>query len=217
MRVKSDEDIKKELISKDLNELIKPLLIFVVLTILFGYAGYVYSVDNNLDIKHGIIFGSLFPLGIALIKVFDIENSFIYIAYTITYICISDYIPTFVGIIILFIIITLFLISFIYLEKKDRTEEIKTINYNESKIIHPVPNVNTQTSRTKYFSEINNDINEEVENDIFDEEEKLDYECELCFKKISYEEYELYDGYCEECFMDVHMDDKGNYHDEEIL
>ena len=89
MRVKSDEDIKKELISKDLNELIKPLLIFVVLAILFGYAGYVYSVDNNQDIKHGIIFGSLFPLGIALIKAFDIENFFIYIAYTITYICIS--------------------------------------------------------------------------------------------------------------------------------
>ena len=63
---KSDLDRKKELISKDLDELLKPLLAFVILAGLFGYAGYIYCVDNNHDIRHGIIFGSIFPLVHAL-------------------------------------------------------------------------------------------------------------------------------------------------------
>lgn len=53
---KTNSDINKELISKDLTELIKPLLTFVILAILFGYAGYKYSIDNGQDIRHGIIF-----------------------------------------------------------------------------------------------------------------------------------------------------------------
>ena len=80
-KVKNKVDIKKELISKELTELIKSLLAFIFLTVLFGYAGYTYSIDNNQDIKHGIVFGSLFPLGIALIKTLDIGNAFIYIVY----------------------------------------------------------------------------------------------------------------------------------------
>ena len=213
---KSNSDINKELISKDLTELIKPLLTFVILAVLFGYAGYKYSIDNGQDIRHGIIFGSLFPLGIALIKVLDIGNAFIYIIYTIAYICIVDYIPTFVGIIILFIIITLFVISFIYIEK-DRTEEISTIQYNNAKIIHPVPNKNTHPLNYKYTSDINNKYDNNFDKDFLDEDERLEHECEICSKKISYEEYEMYDGYCEDCFYDVHLDSKGNYHDEELF
>ena len=214
---KSNQDIKNELISKDLTELLKPLLAFVVFSVLFGYAGYSYSLDNNEDISHGIIFGSLFPLGIALIKFLNLDNIFIYIIYTIAYICIVEYIPTFVGITILLIIIAVFVGAFIQIEKKDRTEQIKSIQNNKSKLTHPVPNNNTQPIKTTYISEINEPNDEEVEYDIFDEDEKLEYECELCFKKISYEEYELYDGYCEDCFYDVHLDDKGNYHDEELF
>ena len=63
-KVNNQVDIKKELISKELTELIKSLLAFIILAVLFGYAGYTYSIDNNLDIKHGIVFGSLFPLGL---------------------------------------------------------------------------------------------------------------------------------------------------------
>ncbi len=214
---KSNQDIKNELISKDLTELLKPLLAFVLLVLLFGYAGYSYSLDNNEDIRHGIIFGSLFPLGIALIKFLNLDNFFIYIIYTIAYICIVKYIPTFVGVTILLIIIAVFVEAFIQIEKKDRTEQIKSIKNNKSKIIHPVPNNNTQPIKRTYISEINEPIHEEKEYGIIDEDEKLEYECELCLKKISYEEYELYDGYCEDCFYDVHIDDKGNYHDEELF
>ena len=117
-KVKNKVDIKKELISKELTELIKSLLAFIFLAVLFGYAGYTYSIDNNQDIKHGIVFGSLFPLGIALIKTLDIGNAFIYIVYTIAYICLIDYVPTFVGFIILFTIIAIFIFCFIRIEKK---------------------------------------------------------------------------------------------------
>ena len=216
-KAKTNSDINKELISKDLTELIKPLLVFELLAILFGYIGYKYSIDNGLDIRHGIIFGSLFPLGIALIKVLGIENTFVYIIYTITYICIVDYIPTFVGIIILFIIVTLFVISFIYIEKKDRTEEISSIQYTNAKIIHPIPNKNIQPLKYKCNSDINNKYDNNFDEDFLDEDERLDYECEICSKMISYEEYEMYDGYCEDCFYDMHLDSKGNYHDEELF
>ena len=48
-----------------------------------------------------------------------------------------------------------------------------------------------------------------------DEDEK--FECEMCFKKISREEYELYDFMCEECFMIAHTDKYGNFHDDEFF
>ena len=35
VKVKTKEDIKKDLISKDLNELIKPLFMFVLLSVLY--------------------------------------------------------------------------------------------------------------------------------------------------------------------------------------
>ena len=88
VKVKTKEDIKKDLISKDLNELIKPLFMFVLLSVLFGYLGYRYCIDNNLDIIHGIVFGSLFPLIPALIIAFDYGSFFIYIVYCISLISI---------------------------------------------------------------------------------------------------------------------------------
>lgn len=53
---KSKVDIKNELISKDLNELLKLLIIFVIVAGIFGYIGYVYSLNNNGNIAHDIIF-----------------------------------------------------------------------------------------------------------------------------------------------------------------
>lgn len=214
---KSNQNIKNDLISRDLTELLKPLLAFVILALLFGYAGYTYSIDNNLDIRHGIVFGSLFPLGIALIKVLDFDNIFTYIIYTIAYICIVDYIPTFVGIIILFIIVAIFILSFVYIEKKDRTEEISSIKYNESKITHPVAKGLTKNVIKNYISEIEDNYEDKIEKDMFDDEEELEYECERCFKKITFEEYDLNDCMCEDCYQDVHTDEHGNFHDDKYF
>lgn len=51
----------------------------------------------------------------------------------------------------------------------------------------------------------------------FDDEEKLECECERCFKKISLEEYELNDFMCEDCYQEVHTDKNGNFHDDEYF
>lgn len=220
-KVKNKVDIKKELISKELTELIKSLLAFIFLTVLFGYAGYTYSIDNNQDIKHGIVFGSLFPLGIALIKTLDIGNAFIYIVYTIAYICLIDYVPTFVGFIILFTIIAIFIFCFICIEKKDRTEEISKISNLNNNVNYTKPN--TKITRQKeiikedYIPIIDEEIENDGEKDFLDEDEKLDCECERCFKKISFEEYELNDFMCEDCYQDVHTDKHGNFHDDEYF
>ena len=220
-KVKNKVDIKKELISKELTELIKSLLAFIFLTVLFGYAGYTYSIDNNQDIKHGIVFGSLFPLGIALIKTLDIGNAFIYIVYTIAYICLIDYVPTFVGFIILFTIIAIFIFCFIRIEKKDRTEEISKISNLNNNVNYTKPN--TKITRPKeiikedYIPIIDEEIENDGEKDFLDEDEKLDCECERCFKKISFEEYELNDFMCEDCYQDVHTDKHGNFHDDEYF
>lgn len=220
-KVKNKVDIKKELISKELTELIKSLLAFIFLTVLFGYAGYTYSIDNNQDIKHGIVFGSLFPLGIALIKTLDIGNAFIYIVYTIAYICLIDYVPTFVGFIVLFTIIAIFIFCFIRIEKKDRTEEISKISNLNNNVNYTKPN--TKITRQKeiikedYIPIIDEEIENDGEKDFLDEYEKLDCECERCFKKISFEEYELNDFMCEDCYQDVHTDKHGNFHDDEYF
>ena len=223
MKDNIDKNIKEELISKDLNKILKPLLIFIILVVLFGYAGYVYSIDNNQDIRHGIIFGSLFPLGIALIKRIDFGGAFTYIAYTIAYICLVDYIPTYIGIIIIMILILLFIACFIYIEKKDRTKEIAEIRKSKN-LIRPQKistyNINTTNNNYNNYNEIaidSIDEDEDKENNFFDENEDLEYECEVCFKKISFEEYELYDCMCEDCYQDVHTDEQGNFHEDKYF
>lgn len=208
-------------IKKELTELIKSLLAFIFLTVLFGYAGYTYSIDNNQDIKHGIVFGSLFPLGIVLIKKLNVENAFVYVIYTIAYICLIDYVPTFVGFMILFIIIAIFTFYFIYIEKKDRTEETSRIsnlnnnaNYTKSTTMITKPK---EIIKEDYIPIIDDEIENDEEKDFLDEDEKLDCECERCFKKISFEEYELNDFMCEDCYQDVHTDKHGNFHDDEYF
>ena len=218
-KVKTKDDIKRDLISKDLTELIKPLFIFVLLAILFGYIGYKYCIDNNLDIIHGIVFGSLFPLIPAVIIAFDYGNFFIYIVYTIAYICLIDYVPTFIGIIILFIIIVAFIVRFINIEKKDRTEEIYKIYYYSNDKTIPVKTKTVEEIKEKYIPSIDDELDDDIEKDIFDEDEdeKLEYECERCFKKISFEEYETNDCMCEDCYQDVHTDEHGNFHDDKYF
>ena len=218
VKVKNKEDIKKELISKDLNELIKPLFMFVLLSVLFGYIGYRYCIDNNLDIIHGIVFGSLFPLGLALINAFNYGSFIIYTIYTVAYICLIGYVPTLIGFIILFIIIAIFIVWFINIEKKDRAEEIYKIYYYSNNMTTPVKTKTTEETGEKYIPVIDDEEPEEdIEKDIFEEEEELEYECERCFKKISLEEYELNDFMCEDCYQEVHTDKNGNFHDDEYF
>ncbi len=212
-------DMKKEFISKDLNELFKLLVKFFVMMVLFGYIGYVYSKDNNISISHGIIFGSIFPLGIAILNSNNYNSIFTYIIYTIAYLIIVDYIPTFIGIIVLFTIILVFIGKFIYIEKKDRTEEILEY-YNSKKSNNTITTSNNESATKEIIENYSTKRPNERLNDYDDERfsnYEEEYECEICFKKISEEEFELYDCMCEECFMEVHIDEDGHFHDDKYF
>ena len=181
------------------------------------YLYYINFIDNNLDIIHGIVFGSLFPLGLALINAFNYGSFISYIIYIVAYICLIDYVPTFIGFIILFIIIAIFIVWFIYIEKKDRTEEIYKIYYYNSDKTTPVKTKTTEEIGEKYIPVIDDEPEDDIEKDIFNDDEKLECECERCFKKIFLEEYELNDFMCEDCYQEVHTDKNGNFHDDEYF
>lgn len=74
----------------------------------------------------------MFPIGLSILKVLDLGNIFTYIVYTIIYIIVIDYIPNFVGIIALFICILVFIASFVFILKKDRTDEVRVLDDNNS-------------------------------------------------------------------------------------
>lgn len=189
--------IKNNLISADLTPIIVRLLCFLILSGIFGYIGYSFCLDNGYDIQRGIIFAILFPMGIALLKGFNFESKLIYIIYTILFFLLLDYIPTYVGIILLFVIVLLFILEFILVLKEDRTEEIDRIYRQERK---------STVKRINKYSQQNKKENEYIKINSMKEK----YYCERCFKEISEEEYELYDDMCEECFEETHYDFNGN-------
>ena len=193
---KIKKKISNELKSRELTQIIIGLLCFFVLSGIFGYIGYSFCLDNNYDIQRGIVFGILFPMGIAILKETNFENKFIYVAYTLIYFFLLDYIPTYIGIVLLFIIILLFVALFVSVLRKDRSEEVDRIyrqeHCNEVKISENYKQLKDQDK------DIDFNFLEEV------------YYCERCFKRISQEEYELYDDMCEECFEETHYDFDGN-------
>ena len=190
------EEEKATIKKKIKNNLIR-LLCFLILSGIFGYIGYSFCLDNGYDIQRGIIFAILFPMGIALLKGFNFESKLIYIIYTILFFLLLDYIPTYVGIILLFVIVLLFILEFILVLKEDRTEEIDRIYRQERK---------SKVKRINKYSQQNKKENEYIRINSMKEK----YYCERCFKEISEEEYELYDDMCEECFEETHYDFNGN-------
>lgn len=189
--------IKNNLISADLTPIIVRLLCFLIISGIFGYIGYSFCLDNGYDIQRGIIFAISFPMGIALLKGFNFESKLTYIIYTILFFLLLDYIPTYVGIILLFVIVLLFILEFISVLKDDRTEEIDRIYRQERK---------SKVKRINKYSQQNKKENEYIKINSMKEK----YYCERCFKEISEEEYELYDDMCEECFEETHYDFNGN-------
>lgn len=189
--------IKNNLISADLTPIIVRLLCFIIISCIFGYSAYSFCLDNGYDIKRGIVFAILFPMGIAVLKGLNFESKLIYIIYTILFFLLLDYIHTYIGIILLFVILLLFILEFISVLKEDRTEEIDRIYRQERK---------SKVKRINKYSQKNKKENKYTKINSIKEK----YYCERCFKEISEEEYELYDEMCEECFEETHYDFNGN-------
>lgn len=197
--IEDKKKIKKELKDKELGDIILGLIYFIVASGIFGYIGYIFCKGNQLDAQRGMVFWALYPIGLALLNAMNVEGKFCYIVYTIGYIIIVQYIPVFAGIIILFLIILIFLTSFIVILKRDRTAEVDKIykERQDKSIIYT-----TYTAKSYYMPQT-----VWKEERTFEETEK--YECERCFKEITEEEYDLYDGMCEECFDESHFDFDG--------
>lgn len=227
--IRIKKEINEELKSKELTGIIIGLICFFILSGIFGYIGYSFCADNNYDVKKGLVFGILFPIGLSILKVLDIGNIFTYIVYTIIYIIVIDYIPTFVGIIALFICILAFIASFVFVLKKDRTDEVNGIY--KRKFSKPVQKIKNASSKqyipkeldyieSKYEYDDKYEYEKEYEDDDkyeYEKEYEDKYECERCFEVISEEEYELHDGLCEECFIEVHTDHKGHFHSDKYF
>ena len=100
------------------------------------------------------------------------------IIFTIAYIYCAVFMPTIVGVIIFSAIILLFVVIFIHIEIKDRTNEVERINESNKIIVAKSTEQNTAINLDNI-----NFSKEKLEVDD-DEEYEEKYECEICFKEI---------------------------------
>ena len=123
-KLETKEDVKNKYI------ILALLKIFVLILLigLFGYVGYIYGKDNNCDIVKCVVLGCLFPfifcyfdeeIGISIIKFFILVCAWILL---------GQFIPTFVGVICLIIVIILAILGAIQ-DYKDNISK-----YEENKI-----------------------------------------------------------------------------------
>lgn len=227
---KTREQIEDELISKDLTEYIKMLFALLVPCSLFGFLGYQLSLDLGDDVIGGIVAGAVFPLGAMLLSAIKIDGWGVYVLYAVSYIIITEFIPIWIGFTILFVIIFFYIVLFIYIEQRDRTEDISgydkkdSVSRKNTVIIKKhnsyIPKYTYNNSKiVDKFKEnhFNDDFLDEYSDDYdygkYDNWDEEIYECGICFKKISEEEYELNDCMCEECFIELHTDKNGHFYD----
>ena len=185
-----NENVKLEKIYN----IIGQLIICILLGILFGYAGYVFCKDNNYNLTKGITFGFLFPF--ILLKINDKYDFgfIIFVIFLVAWIALCSYIPTFVGIVAIFLIIIKYVLDIINL-LKNKQNTITESHEQKNKLEYMDNN-----SFSSYYDDTNSDMNI-LEGSFY---------CERCFKKISEEEYEMNDCMCEDCYEDVvvnHQDD----------
>lgn len=176
---------------------------------IFGFIGYIFSAYNDLDISYGIIWGCVFALGVAILETLNIGNTITSIIYIVVYFLAIQLLPTLVGAIILLLVPALYIVLFINIKTRDRTDEINKIYNNKN--CSNAPKIKDIIARANENKIIEDD------DDMFEDSEVQKYEeqceCERCFKIISEEEYELHDGLCEECFIEVHTDKNGHFRD----
>ena len=174
--------------------IIGQLIIYILLGIFGAYVGYIFCKDNNYNITKGIIFGFLLPFIWLEIKDKYDFGFIIFVIFLILWVVLCSYIPTFIGIIAIFLIILKYVLDIINLLKN------KPNTINESHEPKNKLEYTDNSSFSLYYDDTNSDMN------ILEE----GFYCERCFKKISEEEYEMNDGMCEDCYEDVvvnHQDD----------
>ena len=66
------------------------IIICIILSCLFGYGGYTYCADNNINVAKGIVFGALFPFVLWVLNdIFDF-GFFVYVLHITKYCFLSN-------------------------------------------------------------------------------------------------------------------------------
>lgn len=203
--------IKEKIRDEELIEIYKKVLGIFLLCIICAVIAYFYCKENQYKPIRGIIMGIACPWGYVVVdkvskllydKLEDLYKLVCIVTigiYAIIWFIIKLYISMYVGLIAGPIMAIYYVIMIKITWKKDYSKAAKlkydldyadkSINANENQKI---------TSKT-------------VTNENLLEYEDEKYYCEMCFRRISQEEYEMYECMCEECFMDIHTDENGKF------
>lgn len=186
--------------NEELFKAIAKFIIFMMVSVFFGYCGYTYCIDNNYNILKGIVFGALLPMilfviddkfGLGIIK---------FVILVIAWICICEYIPLFIGIIALTLVIVYGVWKIVNAYNNRTMTETTTIYEKDGN------KTNNTKIDTSYYYDTNKKHSKYNDTNIdFDEYE---YYCERCDKRISEEEYIENCGLCEDCDAEVYFGER---------
>ena len=203
--------IKEKIRDEELIEIYKKVLGIFLLCIICAVIAYFYCKENQYKPIRGIIMGIACPWGYVVVdkvskllydKLEDLYKLVCIVTisiYAIIWFIIKLYISMYVGLIAGPIMAIYYVIQIRKIWKKDYSEEAKSRYYSEC----------TQKNIKKHENQIRKLAT--ISNDNLAKHEDEKYYCEMCFRRISQEEYEMYECMCEECFMDIHTDENGKF------
>ena len=206
---KLEEKIRDE----ELIEIYKDVIKIIACSIIGAIIGYCFCKDNQYTPIKGILLGIAWPWGYIVI---DRISKFLYSyledlyhlvclctvgIYVVIWFIVKVYISAYVGLVAGPILAICYIVKIKKVWKKDYSKEAEGRYYIE---------YSNNIKRNNTFNR--NDVVKNIDIPIKYEDEK--YYCEMCFKDISEEEYELYECMCEECYMDIHTDEKGNFRED---
>ena len=200
---KKIQDKKTKINNDELFKVIGQIILCIFLSCFFGYCGYTYCIDNNYDIAKGIVFGALFPFVLwTLHDLFDF--GFVgYVLLIILWIVICDYIPLFIGIIALLLIILYCTWKIINTYQNRIITEVNTIYKNSGN-----KTINTKTDKFYYSKVYDTEKKYSKYDNSNIEHDEDEYYCDRCDKKISEEEYIENCGLCEDCDAEVYFGER---------
>lgn len=186
--------MKKEIWkNKELKSAIGIFVISILLGAFSAYVGYLFCRDNEYNAIKGVIFGFLIPFVYGVLyqlleKIrYQKSNGFLCFLLMLLYLYLCTYIPIWIGIILMAIVIYLVILQ-IRIAFREAAIEKTPVRVEDQKKDYP------QEAVKLWKDEEQNTENEDLEEEFY---------CERCFEKISQEEYEGNDGMCESCYEDM--------------
>ena len=214
MDEKKLEKLKEKIRDEKLLEIYGKIGKLICLGIIGAVIGYLYFRDNQYNPILGILLGIACPWGYIAIDylskalytvledLYKLVTLITFGIYAIAWFVLKIVMSAYVGLAVAPILATYYVIKIKKAWKEDYTEEARSRYFfeypDESKrIIKELENYQPQTTNQVSTSGVEDA-----------------YYCEMCFKKISQQEYELHECLCEDCYMDMHTDENGNFRED---